>query len=674
MSYNGPTSYNFIPPIDQYTTSTNTTNLPTGVGQTLDAYLPQYTLTTGNLEPLISSHGVTGTPLNINGTTQTGSTGGLGGAPPPATPFMMFVYSQVSNGVGTISFSPASSSNSGIVQMVLLKANTSTLDNIYSTAGITVNLEAPGSYVESYMFAPFNDIIDEDAIAKIYYNIDNTTTPETIRFYDAELIQQNSSDDINKYMLFSYVNGSYSGNSDSLALWPVTRNVTSDGESDSNLTELSFQFNEFVIQQNTNETYLKSGKFYHPLNTKLTYHNDSTKVNGYTNYGNTGDYNYFTGYGPGYPVNINYIYSIIKNNSSAIVQNGTDNRINQFNLQWPSTLSLNVYNFSYKDAIYFNGADDPSGAADPTTYILSILIDQYEDNGVLYNSAGCSDNNECYSSSNSYFANNFNTIQAGIAQYMTYQFIPFKHIKPPSTNIVTNYTVNPSYNYITLPEDITFTPSIFGPMGSTGSFPMQVVDLIDTSGNTGVANKSLISNWMQTPNDPLYQCYNAISNFSYCGFIDYYDSLYAIAYEYNLCGATGLNENPFQKGACPSNQVCVPNYLYTNNRNPYKNPLFKCVDESVGITTENMNYYIQGLPNQGSGGYSVNYPTYSAAPQVNPEPNFVNGKKKNNKEENSVFLWIAIFVAVVLILIVVFVLINSFKSKPKAYDFTNIKS
>jgi hypothetical protein len=89
--------YNFLPPIDQYTTSNATTNLPTGIGQTLDAYLPQYTLTTGDLEPIIASQGVTGIPLNINGSAQSGSTGGLGGAPPPATPFMMMVYSQVTN-------------------------------------------------------------------------------------------------------------------------------------------------------------------------------------------------------------------------------------------------------------------------------------------------------------------------------------------------------------------------------------------------------------------------------------------------------------------------------------------------------------------------------------------------------------------------------------------------
>jgi hypothetical protein len=652
-------TYNFLPPIDQYTTSNNTTNLPSGIGQTLDAYLPQYTLTTGNLEPIISSHGVTGTPLNINGTAQTGSTGGLGGAPPPATPFMMVVYSQVTN------FENSPSPN-GIVQMVLLKSNTQTITNIVEQAeNNNPNIDIENKTQDVYYFAPFSDIIDEDAIAKVYYNIDTSKSPPTIRFYDADLIQQNSSNDIANYMLFAITEGDYGGRANTYAFWPVNSNYINAGTDtdDPHLMNIEFQFNEFITQQNTNETYLKSGKFYHPYNSKMSYNDDVSKTTGYTEYGNTGSYKYFSGYGPGYPVNINYISSVIQNNSAPVIINGTDKRINQFNLQWPVTISTNVYNFSYSKAGNFAQGSN-----------FFTIIDTLGDNGVLYNNIGCSSNNECYSSSDSYFANNFNTIQAGIAQYMTYQFIPFKHIKPPSTNIVTNYTVNPSYNYITLPEDINFTPSIFGPTGSTGSFPIQVVDLIDTSGNTGTANPSLISNWMQTPNDPLYQCYNAISNFSYCGFIDYYDSLYAIAYEYNLCGATGFNENPFQKGACPSNQICVPNYVYTSNRNPYKNPLFVCVDESIGITTENMNYYIEGIPNQGSGGYSVNYPTYSAAPQVNPDPNFVNGKKKNNKEENSIFLWIAIFVGVVLILIVAFVLINAFKSKPKAYEFTNTKS
>jgi hypothetical protein len=256
---------------------------------------------------------------------------------------------------------------------------------------------------------------------------------------------------------------------------------------------------------------------------------------------------------------------------------------------------------------------------------------------------------------------------------MTYQFIPFQHIKPPTTNIVTNYTTIPQYNYITIPEGINFTPSVIGPTGPsnptgvTGSYPMEVVPLIDKSGSTGTALPSLISEWMTNPNKTEIQCFNAVSTFSYCGFIDYYDSLNGIAYEYGECGATGLENNAFQKGACPGNQVCIPNFIYSQNRNPYIEPLYICVDKSVGVTTQNLTYYIEGIPNSGSGGYGVTYPIYNATPATNPTPNFVNAKK-TDKSENSIFLWIGIAVAVILVLIIIFVLINSFKPKISSYE------
>jgi hypothetical protein len=642
-------TYNFLPPIDQY--SINLTDLPNGPGQGLDPYLPQYTLTTGDLQPLLASGGISGTPTNINGTAQTGSTGGLGGDPPPATPFMMFAYSQVTN----IENTP---NKSGVIQMVLLKANSQTLESI------ATNISDNPLTNDTYYFAPFNDIIDENAMVQVYYNIDTSVSPQTIRFYDAELVKNNSGNDISNYMLFAVSEGDYAGNSNTFAFWPVNNNYVNSGQDTGspNLMNIEFQFSEFINQTNTSETHLKSGKFYHPYASKMTYNTDITEKSGYTEYGNTGSYKYFSGYGPGYPVNINYISSVITSQSVPVILNGNDNRINQFNQEWPITTNLSVYNFDFNKASNF--AD---------TYKFSTIIDKLGDNGVLYNTnttRGCSNNNECNDTTDSFFANNFNTIQAGIAQYMTYQFIPFQHIKPPSTNIVTNYTAIPEYNYITIPQGIDFTPSVIGPSGVTGSYPMEIVQLIDTTGSTGVALPSLISEWMTNPTKTEIQCYNAVSTFSYCGFIDYYDSLNGIAYQYGECGATGLENNSFQKGACPGNQVCVPNFIYSQNRNPYIEPLYICVDKSVGVTTQNLTYYVEGIPNSGSGGYDVTYPVYDATPATNPSPNFANAKK-TDKSENSIFLWIGIAVAVILVLIVLFVLINAFK--PKASSYENLK-
>ena len=656
--------YNFLPPIDQYVYPGDSTNTPSGIGQNLDSYLPSYTLTTGDLQPLLSTNGVTGQPINIIGTAQTGSTGGLGGYPPPATPFMMMTYSQVTNLQNT-------PSSNGIVQMVLLKANSQTIQSIITA----VENNNPGALVDNtgfntvdkttdmYCFAPFNDIIDEDAIAKVYYNIDTSVSPQTIRFYDADLVAFNPTDDISEYMLFSVSAGDYGGRANTYAFWPTNKNYVTHGDDDPHLMNMEFQFNEFINQVNVNETHLKSGKFYHPYHTKMTYNDDISKNSGYTEYGNTGSYKYFSGYGPGYPVNINYISTVINNTSIPSVRNGTDNRINQFNLQFPVTTNLSVYNFNYNKASNFATGSN-----------FYDIVDVNGKSAVLYNNVGCSSNNECYSSDNSYFANNFNTIQAGIAQYMTYQFIPFKHIKPPTTNIVTDYTQEPGYAYITLPENINFTPSSIGPGGSTGSFPIQTVELISVLGSTAGATGSLISNWMLNPNNDLYQCSNAVSNFSYCGFIDYYDSLNAIAYDYGLCGATGLNQNAFQKGACPSNQVCVPNFIYSTNRNPYFEPIYLCVPETEGVTTQNMQYFIDGFPNQGQGGYTSTYPIYNAPPLSNPDTNFENAKK-TSKSENSIFLWIAIFVGVVLILFVIYALITSFKKKSfYEFDKSNMKT
>jgi hypothetical protein len=125
---------------------------------------------------------------------------------------------------------------------------------------------------------------------------------------------------------------------------------------------------------NRTETHLKSGKFYHPYASKMTYNADISEKSGYTEYTNTGSYKYFSGYGPGYPVNINYISSVISSQSVPVILNGTDNRINQFNQQWPITTNLSVYNFDFNNATNF--AD---------TYGFSEINNVFDDFGVLYN-------------------------------------------------------------------------------------------------------------------------------------------------------------------------------------------------------------------------------------------------------------------------------------------------
>jgi hypothetical protein len=234
-------SFNFLPPIDQYVSPGKSTNTPSGLGQTLDSYLPSYTLTTGDLQPLLSTNGVTGQPINIIGTAQTGSTGGLGGYPPPATPFMMVTYSQVTN------FSNSPPSN-GIIQMVLLKANSQTLQTIVTaTEKNNPSFISSGKTTDIYYFAPFNDIIDEDAIAKVYYNIDTSVSPQTIRFYDADLVAFNPTYDISEFMLFAITSGDYEGNANTFAFWPTNKNYTN--HESGNLMNMEFQFNEFINQE-----------------------------------------------------------------------------------------------------------------------------------------------------------------------------------------------------------------------------------------------------------------------------------------------------------------------------------------------------------------------------------------------------------------------------------------
>lgn len=639
-------SYNFLPPIDQWTAGSS--YYPPGIGNItrLDPYLPNYQITTGDLTPLIVDGG--GIPQNITGTTGpvSGSTGGYFGNPPAATPFMIMAYAEVLNAANQVGVSE----NSGIVQFYLSDLN------------VNVN--------DSYNLIPFTQLVDLGRVTEVYYTIDTTITINNtpkIKFYDAKLVRANPSSSINNYELFSAASGDYKGNDNSYASWPVNTNFSG---SDADIMSNDFYFNELRINTAVNpyENRLKSGKLYHPYSVNMSYKDNPSETSGYTEYSNG---TYFNGYGPGYPININYIFSDIKSPSTKLViQNGNDIDVNVQGKSWPATVNLSVYNFN-NDAsdVYLNLNNTVNNY-----YNRIGAINNVENNGFLY--CSCNDNNYCANGDSStegdltsYWANNCNTIQAGILQYMTFQFIPFQQIKMPSTNIVTDFT-NTDYSFTNLPVNIDFTPSKITNLGPTGSYPIQVQTLIDgTTGSTGNASSSIISSWMQTPNNSQYVCSNAISNTSYCGFLDYYDSLYGIAYEYGNCGDTGPISNPYQKGGCTGGQICVPNYAFMSNYNPFIQPVFTCVDINTGITTENMQNYINSVPvrNQNTN-TNVIYPQYTPVSIPTSTPNFADSKKNKSTQRNDFYLYIALVVAVLVIIFVIYFVV-SYVNRKKTYKF-----
>jgi hypothetical protein len=612
--------FNFLPPKDQWTSSTP----DIGNINFLDNYIPPYQITRGDLYPLQIDN-TTGLATNLIGSTgPVGCTGGSSGNP-AATPFIMSVYAQVANrGDGA-------SNGSGIIQMILLSN--------YDEGVIEGNKWA-------YYFASTRDLTNYVNAAQVYYSI----TPQndgrvSIKFFDAKLINRNPTTPVSSYELQSLVYGPFSGNFNTFASWPYNNQVQLSGYIndyyyDPHFTRPNFQFNELNNTLNVN---LKSGKLYHPYNIYMEY--DDGTNNEYS------DYTKSSGYVPGYPLNINYIYTPIIPGLE-IISSGFDTTPNRDGITWPGDFSLNLYNFTSSNISSRNIYIDYTSEMG--------LIDKFQaDTGVL--PCLCSNNNECDNSNSSYWNNNCSTIQAGIAQYLVYQFIPISQIVPPSTNIITDYTKTYLNDNVTLPPGISFTPSAYV-NGPTGTYPVQLQTLYDgNTGNTGVASNNIIESWMASPVSGQYICSGINQNNSYCGFTDYYDSLFAISYDYGTCGATGTSTNPFQKGQCSqdNSQICVPNFKYLQNLDQYTNPPYICVPATTGISTSNLESYITSIPIGNTNDASLSYPQYETTKLSNQTPNYGTTKDSGT---NYIFLIIAGILAIILLIVIIYLIIKISKS------------
>jgi hypothetical protein len=235
--------------------------------------------------------------------------------------------------------------------------------------------------------------------------------------------------------------------------------------------------------------------------------------------------------------------------------------------------------------------------------------------------------------------------------------------------VITDFRTPPDnlYSSATLPVDINFSPSIVGSTGVPyGSVPIQRQIMIDSStGATGFtpANPSILSAWMVAPTSDVFNCYREVTPGSYCGFTDYYDSLFGFTYDYALCGNCGpggINPllEPFQSGACPGvNEICIPNFDYFNSYNILETPPFICVDKSVGVTTANMNSYINYLP-ESSGLNNAQYPPYD--PTAPPGTDLPTVKEST---EQKIWYWIAIAIGVIFIIIIIYFFIQAFKGR-----------
>lgn len=641
--------YNFLPPKDQY--YTNNSNIPifNNIGDVnlLDPYIPNYNLTTGDIVPLYVD--INNVPTNISGITgPTGSTGGTSGNPPQATPFIMLGYSQVVD---------MNTNLSGIIQMSLMDEN-------------------PILGNSSYSFASVNNLMNYNNVSLLYYTINNTNG--AIQFYDAKLVQSNPTQPITNYQLYSISYGDYSGNDNTFASWPYSYNQFNSGvyvdyaqnqgawsSSNSYTREpyqmnTFFQFNEFSGQTGTsswnpNNPMFKSGKLYHPSYIQMYYADGTSNDNGYTTYSGNGAYN-VAGYSPGYPVNINYTYNTITVQDIPKKYQGFDKDQNRYDLVWPQGFSLNQYSMSSENI--------PTNSNQNFENILN-NINTISSNNYLQ-TPSCNNNNACsnYETINntySYFGQNTSTIQAGIAQYLVYQFLPISQIKIPPTNVITDFRNTP-YSYTTLPYGVDFTGTalinpLLGPSaGTTGSIPIQIMSMYDgNTGNTGIASSNVIASWMETPYNTNYNCSLISNNISYCGFNNYYDSLMGISYDYGTCGALTINDNPYQKGPCVDiNKICVPNYKFLTTYDTFNYPPFYCVDYTKGITTENLLEYQNGVPIQSSQNNltsNVSYPQYNPTVVSNPEPNY--GFKPKG-ETNYIFLIIAIVVGVILVIFIIY--------------------
>lgn len=642
-------AYNFLPPFGLYSNEKDSGGDPIlDTNNRLDDYIPNYGLTTGTIVPL-EVDPLTGLATNLVGSTgPVGSTGGNSGDPRAATPFAMIQYGQTTQ---------------GIVQFVLMDADNIGFDN-------------PGIYT----FLPTTDLINANGTVQLYYN---TYTigfgPPIVVFYDANRIRQNPTVSVIEYQLVANTT-SYDGNPNSYAIWPQKADCPSS--SLSNLIDytanISFLFNEFVNTTNPNDQTLKAGKLYHPDYIFLA---GIDLPNEMVNYDYSGQINY------GYPVNFNYQYYPITPLVPPTIGGPLDTISNPtpvdltFPVKWPGPVSLSMYNFK--------NSSNPSNSISSISYILNMdpvnqefttIINTFSSGYGGFLHCSCPDNNECNNEydpgfaedGTTYYQNNCNTIQTGIAQFMIYQFIPIEQLKSPVGGVITDFTTPPNniYSSATLPVDISFTPSILGATGVYyGSVPIQRQIMID--GSTGAvgyimdgdfiqANPSILSAWMDAPTSDVFDCLREVTPGSYCGFTDYYDSLFGFTYEYAQCGnagVCGINPllEPFQSGACPGvNEICIPNFDYFNSYDILNTPPFICVDKSIGVTTENMNSYINYLP-ESSGLNNAQYPSYD--PTDPPGTDLPNVKEST---EQKIWYWIAIAIGVIFVIFIIYFFIRAF--------------
>jgi hypothetical protein len=655
-------AYNFVGPFWQVYPNGGIQNSPPTLNQVSEAdqFLPPYGVTMGDIVPLQvdgSNH-----PTNLIGTGMTGSTGGSSGSVLAATPFLVVAYGQTSQ---------------GIVQFFLMKGS--------SLQGVNAQNTSPYDY--NYYFVPANDLLDYSRLVVAYYNLD-VPNNNAVKLYDASMVKNN--EDVNDSLLYGGFRGDFKGNNDTFGIWPSTKaginainsNVfgSDNGSATWHGATVTINFFELPNPSNTDavDLNLKSGKFYHPSRINVV----STEgiENGYTDYNEDG---YFSGFGMGYPMNFNYAYAPLTSYVSPTILNGYQIVENDRGETWPSPLSVNVYSLqssnitSYVDFSY-NGT--PNSYSDFTN-----LINDFDSSSFI--NCSCKTNNFCSNSSNNYFTNNCDTIQAGVVQNLTYQFIPTVQLRSNNYNIVSDYTkpgvtglnpygnapINP-YTITTLPENIVFSNTGFtGPTGPgqnpipIGTFPISLDNLIDTNAtNTEYtpAQNSLIGAWANFPNNSQFICDREIGSLSYCGFTDYYDSLFGTAYQYGTCGSTGAGQTPFQKGACPPGptgqaQVCVPNFEFLDPNNPYNsivNPPFICVPEDVGITTAKMLFYETFVPPFPPGKNST-YPNYN----VTQVPATGDTATKVDK----LFLYIAIAFAIILLIFIIFIIYKIVSNKSK---------
>lgn len=657
-------SYNFLPPFNQLYVP-GPTGYPTSIGDItrLDPYLPVFNITKGPIQSLVIDDANNYTPININGIT--GPTGpGLSGDPAPATPFMVVAYAQTSQ---------------GIVQFILMKGSTTYIPEADSATNSDL-----------YFFMPVYNTIDYSRVAQIYYTNDNLSTPvdssagppskytpngssanfQGVRFFDAEQIIANPTTNVYGYELSAFT--TTPGDNNSYAIWPCNEDFRNNPDF---IYKPIFYFNEFIEGSNPNETQLNSGQLYHPYFISGT--DAGVNAQQYLYYSN--DNVNYQGYGPGYPLNINYGYSNILPNITPTIEYGNDNPVPvetaSGSQTWPAPIPLSVYNFPVSSINNVISPNSNNSGTQPQTNVINNVINQTCTNNPFL-PCTCEENNVCANnySNGSYIQNNINTIQAGIANFLTYQFIPFSHIKTPPNFIITdpNNTSNTSYSYVTLPyndqnEQIPVTP--LGVSGTTpyGSYPVRTDTIIDQNGGplgptgTTISNNSILSGWINTPLNIAYQCDREVLSTSYCGFMDYYDSLFGITYSYGTCGGTGIND-PFQKGQCPSNELCVPNFKFLKSYDTQSELPFICVSGSTGVSYDNLSNYYNVFPKQ-----TVNTP-YAVGVQYGQFNNTNYEPDEGKKEGINIWIIAAIIVGVFLLIIIIVFMIRSFTKKGPDYS------